>query len=296
MRLCILAAAFGGALSLHAASALAQQSVPAQSPAPAQANEQDPVVATVDGSSIHMFDLAIALEQLPPQYRNTPLQQIFGPLLQQMIQRRLVALAAEKDNIANDPQIQRRIAFARDEILAQAYMGRLVGAKVTPETVKARYEAELATAPRNEEVRARHILVGSLEEAEAVLVELRGGAEFAEVAKQRSTGPTGVKGGDLGFFAKGDMVPEFANAAFAMAPGEVSEPVKTQFGWHVIKLEERRASEPASLEERLPELRAEMERDVVEDVLEALEKTAKIEAFNPDGTPLETEPAEKKAE
>lgn len=291
MRKSVLAAVLGCAVTMAAGPILAQQSGTS-----ATAEEMNPVVAKVNGSEIHLLDLRLAIEQLPPQYRNAPLQQIFTPLLQQMVQRRIVALAAEKTPVAEDPEVQRRLAFARDEILAQAYMGQRIEKAVTPATVKARYEKELATAPKKEEVRARHILVESMEEAEAIIGQIRGGADFEALAKEHSTGPSGAKGGDLGFFDKGAMVPEFAEAAFAMKVGEVSKPVKTQFGWHVIKLEERRMGEPASLEERTPELQQTMTREAVEDILQSLEKTATVETFNIDGSPLPAGNGQKPAE
>lgn len=291
MRKSVLAVALGCAVTMTAGNVLAQQSGTS-----ATSEENNPVVAKVNGSEIHLLDLRLAMEELPPQYRSVPLQQIFAPLLQQMIQRRIVAQAAEKTSVTEDPEVQRRLAFARDEVLAQAYMGQRIDAAVTPEAVKARYEEELATAPRKEEVRARHILVESMEEADAIIGQLRGGAEFEALAKEHSTGPSGAKGGDLGFFEKEAMVPEFSEAAFALKSGEVSKPVKTQFGWHVIKLEERRMGEPASLEERAPELQQAMTQEAVQEILEMLQKSAAVEAFGPDGTPLDLEGGMKPAE
>lgn len=286
MRKSVLAAVLSGAVFVSAGVALAQQSAPTQ-----PSDAQNPVVARVDGTEIRLQDLVIALQNLPPQYRSMPLPQIFSPLLQQMIQRRMLAMAAERSSVEDDPEVKRRLAYARDEVLAQAYMGKRIDEAVTAETVKARYESELASAPKKEEVRARHILVESLEEAEALAGQLSGGADFVALAKEHSTGPSGSQGGDLGFFAKEAMVPEFAEAAFALKAGEISKPVKTQFGWHIIKLEERRMGEPASLEERAPELRQVMTQEVVQNVLQSLEDAAEIEALNPDGSPAEGDKA-----
>lgn len=283
MRKSFLAAALGGALVV-ATVAQAQQTTPADT------TDANPLVATVNGSEIYLMDLVIARENLPAQYRNMPIEMVFTPLLQRAIQRRLLAREAEQGDLTDNAEVMRRIAFAREEILAQAYLGHLIEQNVTPDSVKARYDAELKDAPTRDEVRARHILVESLEEAEAILVEIRGGADFADIAKKRSTGPTGAKGGDLGFFSEGDMVPEFSTAAFSLAPGQVSDPVKTEFGWHVIKVEERREGVPASLEDRTPELRQTMQREVVESEIKRLEGAASIESFNPDGTRQEGAP------
>ena len=283
MRMSFLAAAIGGALSIAAATATAQQ------PVATADGESNPVVAKVDGSEIHLLDLVIAMEGLPAQVRNAPLQMIFTPLLRQTVQRRLVAMAAEREGLVDDEDVKRRLAQAREEVLTQAYLRSKI-----MEAVTARYEAELKDAPPTYEVRARHILVATLEEAETIVRELRGGGDFETIAKERSIDQqSGQQGGDLGFFSAEQMVPEFSEAAFKMKAGELSKPVKSDFGWHLIRVEERREGPPASLQDRLPTLMAEMQEEVVGSLLNGLEQAATIEAFNPDGSPLDLKPAEK---
>jgi peptidyl-prolyl cis-trans isomerase C len=157
----------------------------------------------------------------------------------------------------------------------------------TEEALKARYE-ELKKGDgfSFEEVHARHILLASEEDAKAVITELEGGADFEELAKEKSTGPSAPNGGDLGYFKKGAMVPEFGEAAFSMDVGSTSaEPVQTQFGFHVIKVEDKRTNEP-SFEETEPQIRQEVARDIVTALVEGLRQGATIERFNLDGTPM----------
>ncbi len=154
--------------------------------------------------------------------------------------------------------------------------------RVTDEALKDQYEAFLEANPPQPEVSARHILLKEEAEAKAAIVALDGGADFAELARERSTGPSGPNGGDLGFFTKEQMVPEFAEVAFAMEPGSHSEePVQTQFGWHVIKVEARRDSQPPAFEEMADQLRDEASRAAVTEVLSGLREAAAVEIVDP---------------
>ncbi|MDP6343132.1 MAG: peptidylprolyl isomerase [Alphaproteobacteria bacterium] len=254
-------------------------------PLGAQTVDDDQVVASVNDSKIHFRDVREAFQSLPEQYRDVPLPQIYQALIQQLVERRLVLLAAEKAKLGDDAEVQRMLRQARDRILERAYVNHQVEKAATEERLRARYEAEKGGAGGPEEVHARHILLESKEDAEHALAELGKGVDFAALAKKLSKGPSGAQGGDLGFFAKGDMVPEFAQAAFALKPGEVSAPVKTQFGWHIIKLVARRQAKGPSFAERAPALRQEIAREVIGESLGTLAKGAEIKVFNLDGTP-----------
>ena len=262
-----------------------------------QAQDQNPgtaapdpamVLATVGDSNITLAELMLMVEQLPPQYQQAPLQMLYEPLLKQAIERRLVSQAALKDGIDQDDDVQRRLASARERLLHRAYLRSKVEPEMSDEKLRARYEKDVKAEDGEDEVRARHILLESREDADAVAAELKSGADFAELAKSRSKGPSSSKGGDLGFFKRGDMVPEFSEAAFALDVGGVSEPVQTQFGWHIITVEERRQGEPLTFEQSVDALREATAKDVVNNVLETLSGEVEIKAFNLDGTPRET--------
>ncbi len=253
----------------------------------AAANADDRVVAVVKGSKILFRDVRIAHQNLPQQYRGLALDKVYRPLVQQLVERRLVLLAAEAEKLGDDPAIIKRVAQARERILEQTFLSNRINAVATEANMRARYEAEKPQIKGPEEVRASHILVETQAEADAIVAELNKGGDFAEIAKKKSKGPSGAKGGDLGYFTKDKMVPEFANAAFALKIDEISAPVKTGFGWHVIKLVDRRKSQGPSYAQRAPELRQAMAQEVAEELLGTLAKDADIKYFELDGSPGE---------
>jgi len=154
---------------------------------------------------------------------------------------------------------------------------------VTEAEVKARYDKEIAASPPEEEVSARHILLKTEEEAKAVIVELDAGKDFAELAKEKSTGPSAAQGGELGYFTKGRMVPEFEAVAFTLKAGEYAkEPVKTQFGWHVIKLEDRRETAPPEFDAISDQVRQLVMRERYGDLIKAARAEVEIDVLDPD--------------
>jgi peptidyl-prolyl cis-trans isomerase C len=258
------------------------------------AAKPDPVVARVNGSEIHLSDVQEAVAGLPEEYRNLPPQMLFPMLIDQMVDRKAVVLLARKDGLDKDPAVQKQIARAEDSALQNALLGRDVGPQVTDAKVKARYDATIAGKPGEEEVHARHILVAKEEDAKDIIDQLNKGADFATLAKAHSTDPGAAQGGDLGFFKKADMLPEFSAAAFALQPGQITEtPVRTQYGWHVIKLEEKRQAPPPSYEQSHDQLRQEMIQEGVKKVVAEARQGLTIEKFNPDGSaPKVTDAAE----
>ncbi|MBL6952930.1 MAG: peptidylprolyl isomerase [Alphaproteobacteria bacterium] len=244
----------------------------------------DRVVAVVQGSKVLFRDVRLAKESLPEQYRGMTLAELYKPLVQQLVERRLVLQAAEAENLADKAEVAGRIAQARSRILEQAYISEKVAAVATEAALKARYEADESMAKGPDEVRASHILVETQAEADAIVAELKKGGDFAKIAQEKSKGPSGAKGGDLGYFTKDKMVPEFATAAFALKTGEVSAPVKTGFGWHVIKTVDRRQGKGPTFAERVPALRQAMAQTVVAEILAALTRDADIKTFELDGS------------
>jgi peptidyl-prolyl cis-trans isomerase C len=279
--------------------ALAQGAAPAPAPqapaaaAPATPAAQDPVLARVDGEEIRRSDVQTAIGELPPELRSAP-ESVLSPLvIDQMITQKALVAAARAQKLQDQPEVQARIKRAEEQELQQALLRQEISPKLTDEALRARYARDVAGKPGEEEVHARHILVANEADAKKVEAEVRKpGADFAAIARSRSTGPGTEQGGDLGFFKKADMVPEFAEAAFAMKQGEISQPVRSPFGWHVIKVEARRTAEAPSFEDSLETLRQAAFDETVQDTVNRVRASAKVERFNEDGTPR---PAEKPA-
>ena len=244
--------------------------------APAAAQEKI-IVATVDGENIYSSDVVTLFQTLPEQYRQAGLGQMADQIVERLIEQTLVSNAARKSGLTETAEVKRRIKVLSDGVLQQMYLESKISEQLTDDALKAAYREQIAGAKRPEEIRARHILVKTEAEAKKIIAELGDKGDFAAAAKKHSTGPSGVKGGDLGFFSDGMMVPEFSNAAFALKAGEFTKaPVKTQFGWHIIKLEERRKAKAASFNEVAPKLRQELGRKAYEKIVGDLRATAKI--------------------
>ncbi|MBC6717122.1 peptidylprolyl isomerase [Aurantimonas sp. DM33-3] len=206
----------------------------------ARAADED-VVARVGSEEITERDLKAAAAEVGEQFARLPADQRKLAVLSALIDIKVLARQAEAETLQDDPEVAAQIDFLRERTLHNAYFARNGVANITEEELKARFDKEVAAMPATEEVHARHILLKTEEEAKAVIGKLDGGADFVELAKESSTGPSGPEGGDLGFFSAGQMVPEFEKVAFTMEPGTYTkEPVQTQFGWHVIKVEEKR--------------------------------------------------------
>jgi len=247
---------------------------------------KDPVVATVNGQQIRLSELEVAQQALPPQYRNVPLQSVYQALLERIIDSKLVVADGRKNKVGDDPAFKKRMAFVEEQVIQDYWLQREIAKKVTQEKMQQRYEERLKSMPPEEEVHARHILVSTEDEAKALIADIKKGASFDKLAKEKSTDKaSGAEGGDLGWFKKSDMVKEFADAAFALKKGELTEvPVKTQFGYHVIKVEDRRKAPPPAFEEMAEQIREELARETVTSLLDQLRSNAKIEKFNIDGS------------
>ncbi len=282
-------------LTMVAAAPSFAQTPPAPAPAPAPAAKPpaDAVVATVNGQSIRLSDVQAAQANLPQQYRGLPLERIFPALLEQIIDAKLQVAEARKTNVQDTEAFKKRLAGLEDRLLQEQFLTQEIDKRVTPQAIKALYDKKVRDLPPEEEVKARHILVADEAAAKTIIDELQKGGDFDKIAKDKSTDKaSGAQGGDLGWFKKGDMVKEFAEAAFMLKKGETTPaPVKSQFGFHVIRLDDRRAAQPPSMEDMEDELRAELSREVYGQMMEGLRKTAKIEKFNMDGSKIPEAPA-----
>jgi peptidyl-prolyl cis-trans isomerase C len=275
-------------LALVAAAPAFAQTPPAATP-PA-----DPVVATVNGQTIKLSDVVAAQADLPQQYRGLPLERLYPALLERMIDAKLQLAEARKARVEDTEAYKKRLASLEERLLQEQYLVQEIEKRVTPKALKEAYDKKLRDIPPEEEVKARHILVADEAAAKAVIEDLKKGGDFEKIAREKSTDKaSGAQGGDLGWFKKGDMVKEFAEAAFMLKKGETTQtPIKSQFGYHIIRLDDRRAAAPPSMEEMEEELRAELSREAYGQMMEGLRKNAKIEKFNMDGSkPSETPPA-----
>jgi peptidyl-prolyl cis-trans isomerase C len=289
----LFAVALFAPIVLTAPNAVAQTPAP-QSP-PAGAQEIDPettVVARVNDAPVYLSQLLDMMDDLPPQYRQMPFQQIYPALLERAVDTTLLAKAARASDVAEQEMVKRRIKAAEDRVLSQAWLNRSITSEITEEAIAARYATFAAEQAGSEELRARHILLESEADAKAAIDDLKAGADFAKLAEERSTGPSAAEGGDLGWFGKGQMVPEFETAALALEPGAFTDaPVQTQFGWHVILLEDTRTSEAPPLAEVRDRLTAEMTRELIEKRLAGLRDGAEVTTFNLDGSVPNAAPA-----
>ena len=250
---------------------------------PELAAAEDDVVARVGDIEITAAELKFAQEEMAPQFEAVDEDDRKAAVLAELIDLKLMAAAALRGGVAEDETFKARMNFLRDQALRVAHFEKNAIEKLTEEEIRQRYDEVIAGTERQEEVRARHILVKTKEEAEAVIAQLDEGGDFSEVAKEKSTGPSGPGGGDLGFFGRGQMVPPFEEAAFALADGAYTkEPVQTQFGWHVIKREETRELPLPEFEQVRERYRQELLRDRYKDLLEEARAAEDVEILDAD--------------
>jgi len=235
------------------------------------------VLATVNGVEITERDIEIARAEIGEQIANMPAEESRRNLLLYVIENQLLAEAAKKEKVAEDDAAKEVMEYYRRRALHDLYYDRKIRQAVSMETAKKTYDEQVKKIESKPEVSARHILVKTEEDALNIIERLNRGSDFAELAKEKSTGPSGAQGGDLGYFSKGQMVPEFDKVVFELKKGDISEPVKTQFGWHVIKIEDKRDSKPPAFDTVKGRLIAGMVSQKAVEVITALRTSAKIE-------------------
>ncbi|UYV37431.1 peptidylprolyl isomerase [Rhodobacteraceae bacterium D3-12] len=241
------------------------------------------VVATVNGTDITIGHMMLVHRDLPQQYRQLPPDVLFKGILDQLVHQTLL----EETMKGSEPKrVELAVSNLRRSLLASDAVEAIVAAGMSEEAIKKAYEEKYAKAEPSKEYHAAHILVEAEGDAISLVEELKGGADFAALAKKHSTGPSGPSGGDLGWFGTGRMVPEFESAVVALEPGAVSAPVKTKFGWHVIKLMETRLAEAPKFDAVRAQIEGELRNELVDARIEELKKAAKIDmpdekAFDP---------------
>ncbi|WP_297580383.1 peptidylprolyl isomerase [Roseibium sp.] len=245
------------------------------------AAEPNDVVAKVGNAEITEADIAFAANDLGQELQRFPPAQWRQILLDVVVDMELLAQAAREDGLDQDPDFKKQLEFLELRALRNAYLAQKIDGSITEDDLQAAYEKEFADFEGAEEINARHILVKDKAEAEALVKELDEGADFAELAREKSTGPSGPNGGDLGYFSKGQMVKPFEDAVYALEPGSYTkEPVETQFGWHVIKLEDKRQQEKPALEAVSPGLRQQLIRDRYEAKMAELKDAIAVEILD----------------
>ncbi len=242
--------------------------------------QDNTAVATIGDLTITAADLAQAEADFRQELAQVPEERRRSVLVDVLVDMTLLAYAAEAAGLDKEPGFQRRLEFLRTRALRNLYVEKQIVGAITPDEIKAEYDRQSAEFEPLDEISARHILVASRQEAEALIAELDAGKDFAELAREKSTGPSAPKGGDLGRFARGSMVPEFEAAAFDLDAGAHSpEPVETQFGWHVIKVEEKGESRPPPLAQMEEQVRSTLVRQKFETVMTRLREQTPIEIF-----------------
>ena len=259
-------------------------------------SQEDKVLVVINGHEIRTSEVELAAEDIALQLGELPAKLRFPFLIEYLVERHLLAQAAVKGGIADTPEYKRRLAFYQAKALRDAYFDQTIKPTITDEEVKAAYDKEASKIQVSERVRARHILVATEKEAQDVLARLQKGEKFEDLAKKISLDGSKDYGGDLGYFSAEEMVPEFSKAAFALKVGEVSQPIKTDYGYHIIRLEDRKQGGPQPYDQVKNGVRAVLTRKKVQDIVVQLREQAKIEVLDPDLKKLQELNAKKSEE
>jgi peptidyl-prolyl cis-trans isomerase C len=285
---------FGGVLvlgSLFAAAPLTVLAQDAATPAaPAAGTTVQPpapkptdVVAKVGNESITEADLGYAAQDLGQQLQNVPPQEQKAFLTTVLIDMKILANAARAAKLDQTEDFKGRLAYLEDRALRSTYFAQQIATEITPATIQAAYQDYVKSFQPQDEIHARHILVKTKEEADAIETQLKGGAKFEDLAKAKSTDTgSAANGGDLGFFGHGQMVKPFEDAAFALKVGEVSQPIQTQYGWHIIRVDETRKTQPAPFEQVAQQLQQQVLFKTFDDAVAKLKKATTVDI--PDAT------------
>ncbi|HEV3185020.1 MAG TPA: peptidylprolyl isomerase [Xanthobacteraceae bacterium] len=243
----------------------------------ASAQDADPIVARVNGADVKASDVAIAEEDIGANVAQMPSEGRREYLTTYLTDMVLIAKAAEARNLADSGEFKQRLAYYRNKVLMEVLLQTEAKKATTDAAMHQLYDEAAKQMTGQQEVRARHILVKTEEEAKAVAAELKNGADFAELARQKSTDPGASDGGDLGYFPKEEMVPEFADAAFKLEKGQISEPVHTRFGWHIIKVEDKRERQVPPFDQVRDQLATHLVRKAQAELITKLRAEGKVE-------------------
>ena len=250
-----------------------------------RAQDSSPLVARANGVDIRESDLTFAEEEIGGNMPTIPPEQKRDYLINYLVDVIVLSQAADKQKLGDRPDIKRRIAFDRNRLLMEGLLQDAGKSSLSEDAERKVYDEAVKQVKNEEEVHARHILVPSEDEAKAILAQLKGGADFAALAKEKSKDPGAAEGGDLGYFTKEQMVPEFAEVAFKLGKGQLSDPVKTQFGWHIIKVEDKRIRPTPTFEQVKPQIENYVAHRAQAELVENLRKAATVERLDKPATP-----------
>ncbi len=262
-------ALFGFALTLGATS-------------PVSAQEKDPVVLTVNGQEIRASEISFAKDEILPHLGGLPPKARYPFIVDYLIERHLLAQAAVRDKINNTDAYKKRLRYYQVKALREAYFAEALRPKVTEEKIREVYNKEKSTSKVRKRARAQHILVATQKEADEIYAKVQKGADFAQLARDHSTDEVAAKGGDLGYFFAEEMVPEFSKVVFDLKKNEVGGPVKTKFGWHIVKLLNMQSIGPRKFEDVQEGIQAILLRELVQGEVAEYKKLSKIEYLDPD--------------
>lgn len=250
----------------------------------------DPVVATVDGTKFTYSEVMKTKDSLPKQYQSAPEDKLFPVLVNQAVDSYLINKAAQASGEANTSEVKEAIQKATESIVAQAYLMNKVKGQISDEAIKAKYGEIVKKFPQEKEVHIRHILVDNKGIAESIIKALKNNTDFKKLAQSKSKDETAKEGGDLGWFRKSELPAELAEAAFSLKPNSFSlEPIKTDFGWHVIRVEEVRDAKPPKFDEIKDDLKSLMIQEEMLKLVKGLREKANVQLFDKDGKPLPKE-------
>ena len=240
-----------------------------------------PIVANVNNEDISLETMIHAMNDLPSEIQSQSFMSYYEDLLERVIDIKLFAQEGKKMKLHEEPSVRAAIDFVIEKVLMQAFLSKYVQENIKEENLKASYNNFIADETSREEIKASHILIDTESEAIDVINMLNDGDDFVELAKNKSTGPSGPSGGDLGWFKRGQMVPPFEKAAFSLNKNEITQrPVQTQFGWHVIKIFDKRIPEAPSYESMKSKLIQDLERKIVSKKIQDLRNDALIEKLS----------------
>jgi len=239
-------------------------------------------VARVNGAEITEAEIAFAEAEVGSEIAGLPAESRRRVLLEYLVEAHLFAEAAGKSQLATGKEFEERLAYYKLRALRDTFYEKKVREAVTEAQAKAAYDEQIAKLAPEPEVRARHILVKTEQEAKDIVKQLKAGADFTELAKKSSDGPSAQTGGDLGYFSRGQMVKPFEDAAFSLKPGQISDPVQTEFGWHVIKVEDKRNRPLPTFDEVKEQLMASLVQNQLKTVVQTLRGSAKIDIVDPE--------------
>ena len=246
---------------------------------------EDPVVAVVNGTEIHFSQAQAAHKRLPKDYQRVSSEKILPRLVDSLVDTHLAATKARQEKIHETEEFNSQMVWIENQVLQRLMLGKIMEGAVDYAALRTLYDKEVKKLATSKQIQASHILLKTEKEAKDVIAMLVKGSEFAELARRRSSGPSASDGGNLGFFSRGQMVPEFENAVYKLKPGAFTrKAVKTQFGWHVIKAGEQKSAKVPSFELMESKLRNSLLQETLEAFIKELRKGAKITLFNLDGT------------